>query len=174
MEIIKISLSLFLFFYLSWMQLFYLMLFSSVYYYNKRNTMYLIENQSLTNNLLYGVITLGNFTEEQLYKIWNYSKTIKYINTVPLYIENINDNYLYYKRKVKVFILMKSAKYVFKLMGIGKEQVKVKKIRNVNKIKNLNSKEDINIFLDKLQKTQSDSDKKRELDDLVDKLVKND
>ncbi len=171
MEIIKISLSLFLFFYLTWMQLFYLMLFGSVYYYNKRNTIYLIENQSLTNNLLYGVITLGNFAEEQIYKLWNYSKTIRYINTVPLYIENINNNYLYYKRKTTVFILMKSGKYVFRLMGVGKEPVKVKKTRN---LKNLNSKEDINIFLDKLRKTPNDSDKKHELANLVDKLVKND
>lgn len=135
------------------------------------NTMYLIENQSFINNLLYCVITLGNFTEEQIYKLWNYFKTIKYINTVPFYIENINDNYLYYKRKTTLFILMKSAKYVFRLISVGKEPIKVKKTRN---FKNLNSKEDINIFLDKLQKTPSDTDKKLELDNLVDKFVKND
>lgn len=136
--------------------------------------MYLIENQSLTNNLLYGIITFGNFAEEQLYKIWNYSKIIKYVNTVPLYIENINDNYLYYKRKVTVFILMKSAKYVFRLMGVGKDPVNEKKSKTLTKVKKLNSKEDINIFLDKLQKSSNDLDKKRELDNLVDKLVKND
>ena len=66
---------------------------------------------------------------------------------------------------------MKSAKYVFRLISVGKEPIKVKKTRN---FKNLNSKEDINIFLDKLQKTPSDTDKKLELDNLVDKFVKND
>ena len=129
--------------------------------------MHLIENPSLTNNLFYGIITLGNFTEEQLYKLWNYMKAVRYINVVPLYIEDLNDKYLYYKKKVTLFILMNSAKYVFRLMGVGKKQViKIKKNRNLDTSDNINS------FLDKLEKTKSNTAKKMELDNLIEKLVK--
>lgn len=168
MEIIKISTTLLLFFYLTWLQLFYLMIFSSLYYYYKNNTLYLIENPSFTNNLVYGFIMVLQFISETIKRSWNFSKKIKYINLVPTYIENLNDKYLYYKKKATLFILMHSAKYVFRFIGNKNNNVvKVKKNRQ------LKSSEDINMFLDKLQKNRSETERKRDLDDFVEKIIKN-
>lgn len=148
MEIIKIGLITFLFFYLTWLQLLYVSILAGVYYYYSKNKQkLLLEQNNYGNFIIYYLIF---FLENSfMYSNYFYHKfKISFIGRPSHnYLVNLNDNFLllrnYIFNKVFTFTLQSAIKIMMKLDRDEKKEIKIVKKKSKNT--------DIKKFLDELE-----------------------
>jgi hypothetical protein len=128
MEIIKIFLGLFLFFYLDWVEIFYLITGTIVYFYFKYNPF--LQNSSYEYNFIYSMIYSIDFIFNVLNYLWTLIIENNYINYLPLKLEELNNKYLQYKMKVGFYLLSKLTNVFFSFYRKETSKNKVKESKN--------------------------------------------
>ena len=164
MEIIKILGGFFLFFFLTWIQLFYLILGILFYYFYKYNLF--LENTYNNNNFFYSLIYITDCSFKIVDNLWIKIKKTKYINYIPLKLEQLNDKYLEYKRKLGWYFVFKLTNLFFNLSNKTEKKTEKKtetktetklekkienKTENTDKKIKLNTNKKITCFLDNLR-----------------------
>lgn len=149
MEIIKILLGIFLFFYLEWIQIVYLITGTIVYFYFKYNPF--LQNSSYEYNYIYSMIYSVDFLFEIINYVWSLIIKNNYINYLPLKLEELNKKYLQYKMKCVFYLIGKLTNLLFSFNRKETPKNKVQEIKsNISKIK-LDTNEEMMSFLDKIE-----------------------
>ena len=149
MEIIKIFLGLFLFFYLDWVEIFYLITGTIVYFYFKYNPF--LQNSSYEYNFIYSMIYSIDFVFNVLNYLWKLIKKNTYINYLPLKLEELNNKYLQYKMKFGFYLLGKLTNLFFSFYRKETSKNKVEENKKtISKIK-LDTNDEIASFLEKIE-----------------------
>jgi hypothetical protein len=154
MEIIKIFLGIFLFFYLSWLQIFYSFVGIIVYFYYKYNPILSLQG-NFENNFIYSLIYFIDFLFNFINYLWVLIKKTKYINYLPLKLEQLNNKYLQYKMRFGFYLMLKLTNLFFSFYK--KEEPKKEEPKNIQQVKKnilkikLDTNEEIASFLEKIE-----------------------
>ena len=149
MEIIKILLGIVLFFFITWVQIFYLIVGTIVYFYFKYNPF--LQNNSYEYNFIYSMIYSIDFVFNVLNYLWKLIKKNTYINYLPLKLEELNNKYLQYKMKFGFYLLGKLTKLFFSFYRKETSKNKVEENKKtISKIK-LDTNDEIASFLEKIE-----------------------
>jgi len=128
MEIIKIFLGFFLFFYLEWVEIFYLITGTIVYFYFKYNPF--LQYTSYEYNFIYSMIYSIDFIFNFLHHLWALILKNNYINYLPLKLEELNNKYLQYKMKIVFYLLGKLTNLFFSFYTKGKSKNNLQNSKN--------------------------------------------